>query len=395
VETTLLDDARALQDWMVTIRRELHRHPEVMYDLERTSEAVRRELDALGIAYRYPVAQTGIVATIGDGSGPCVALRADMDALPIEEESGVDFSSEEPGRMHACGHDCHTAMLLGAAQLLKAREAQIRGTVKLLFQPAEEGGAGGLRMCEEGALESPAVERAFGLHVWPSLPTGQIGSRAGTLLAAAGSVDITVTGTGGHAAMPHLAADPVATAAQIVCELQTIVSRELDPLNSGVVSITTIHGGDAFNVIPAEVRMQGTIRSLTTPGLKFIQARVRAIAEGIAAAHRCAAAVSFEAVEYPATVNDAAAWALAREVGGELLGAGAVLESPPIMGGEDFSFILERVPGCFVLLGVRNEAIGADKSLHHPQFIADEAALPIGAALHAGFALRALDASRA
>ena len=395
METTLLDDARALQDWMVTIRRELHRHPEVMYDLERTSEAVRRELDALGIAYRYPVAQTGIVATIGDGSGPCVALRADMDALPIEEESGVDFSSEEPGRMHACGHDCHTAMLLGAAQLLKAREAQIRGTVKLLFQPAEEGGAGGLRMCEEGALESPAVERAFGLHVWPSLPTGQIGSRAGTLLAAAGSVDITVTGTGGHAAMPHLAADPVATAAQIVCELQTIVSRELDPLNSGVVSITTIHGGDAFNVIPAEVRMQGTIRSLTTPGLKFIQARVRAIAEGIAAAHRCAAAVSFEAVEYPATVNDAAAWALAREVGGELLGAGAVLESPPIMGGEDFSFILERVPGCFVLLGVRNEAIGADKSLHHPQFIADEAALPIGAALHAGFALRALDASRA
>jgi len=395
METTLLDDARAQQEWMVAIRRDLHRHPELMYDLERTSEAVRRELDALGIPYRYPVAQTGIVATIGDGGGPCVALRADMDALPIEEESGVDFSSEEPGRMHACGHDCHTAMLLGAAQLLKAREEQIRGTVKLLFQPAEEGGAGGLRMCDEGALESPAVQRAFGLHVWPTMPTGQIGSRAGTLLAAAGSVDITVSGTGGHAAMPHLAADPVATAAQIVCELQTIVSRELDPLNSGVVSITTIHGGDAFNVIPAEVRLKGTIRSLTTPGLKFIQERVRAIAEGIAAAHRCMAQVSFEAVEYPATVNDAASWALAREVAGELLGAGAVLESPPIMGGEDFSFILERVPGCFVLLGVRNEAIGADKSLHHPQFIADEDALPIGAALHAAFALRALDALRA
>lgn len=394
MESTLLDEARALQDRMVAVRRELHRHPELMYDLHRTSEVVRRELDALGIPYRFPVAETGIVAAIGGGEGPCVALRADMDALPIHEEAEVPFRSEIDGKMHACGHDCHTAMLLGAAQLLKAREGQIRGTVKLLFQPAEEGGAGGLRMCNEGALENPRVERAFGLHVWPYIPTGHIASCAGPMLASAGMVEIVVHGVGGHAAMPHGTADPVVAAARIVDALQTIVSRELDPMTPGVVSITTIHGGDAFNVIPPEVRLQGTIRSLTTAGLQFLQERVRAIAEGTAAAHRCTAGVAFPGEDYPATVNDAAAWALAREVGAGVVGAQAVHEMTPIMGGEDFSYVLERVPGCFVALGVGKPEIGADKGLHHPRFIADENALPIGAALHAGFALRSLEALR-
>jgi IAA-amino acid hydrolase len=391
MESTLLDEARALQDRMVAVRRELHRHPELMYDLHRTSEVVRRELDAAGIPYRFPVAETGIVATIGGGGGPCVALRADMDALPIHEEADVPFRSEINGKMHACGHDCHTAMLLGAAQLLKARESEIRGTVKLLFQPAEEGGAGGLRMCNEGALENPKVQRAFGLHVWPYIPTGVIASCAGPMLASAGMVEIVVYGVGGHAAMPHTTVDPVVAAARIVGELQTIVSREVDPMTPAVVSITTIHGGDAFNVIPPEVRLQGTIRSMTTDGLKFLQERVRAIAEGTAAAHRCTAEVTFPGEDYPATVNDAEAWALARQVGAGLLGADAVKEMTPIMGGEDFSYVLERVPGCFVVLGTGKPEIGADKGLHHPRFIADEDALPIGAALHAAFALRSLE----
>jgi IAA-amino acid hydrolase len=390
----LLVEARDIQDWIVGLRRELHRHPELMFDLPRTSALVRRELDALGIPYRHPVAECGVVATIGTGEGPCVALRADMDALPVHEQADVEFRSEVPNRMHACGHDCHTAMLLGAARILKAREGALRGTVKLLFQPAEEGGGGGLRMCDEGALENPKVDRAFGMHVFAQVPTGMIAGRAGTLLASAGKLVIVVEGRGGHAGMPHTAVDPVTTAGHILCALQTIVSREVDPTRGGVVSVTTVHGGDAFNVVPPEVTMTGTLRSLTSDGLKFLQDRVRTVAESTAAAHRCTARVSFPDLDYPATVNDAASWALAREVGAELLGTGAVVEMPPMMGGEDFAYVLERVPGCFVVLGVGNPAIGADKIVHHPQFVADEAALPIGAAMHAAYAVKALETLR-
>lgn len=395
MESTLLDEARALRGWIVAVRRELHRYPELMFDLYRTSAVVRRELDAIGVPYRFPVAETGIVAMIGVGDEPCVALRADMDALPIHEEADVDFRSEVDGKMHACGHDCHTAMLLGAAQLLKAREGEIRGTVKLIFQPAEEGGMGGLRMCNEGVLEKPEVQRAFGLHVWPYIPTGTIASRAGTLLVAGSSLEIIVSGEGGHAAMPHLSIDPIATAAQIISQLQMVVAREVDPLGSVVVSITSIHSGDSFNIIPPNVRMQGSIRALTTQDLRHVQSRVREIAEATAAAHRCTATIAVDKVDYPATVNTPEAWQLARRVGESMLGAPAVQEAQVSMGGEDFSFILDRVPGgCFVLLGVGNASIGADKGLHHPAFIADEDALAIGAALHAAVAMRSLEALR-
>jgi len=390
MEVELLEAARSAQDWMVAIRRELHMHPELGYDLHETSRLVREKLDELGIPYRFPVAETGIVATLGTGESPCVALRADMDALPIHEEADVPFRSRVEGKMHACGHDCHTAMLLGAARLLKEREGELQGTVKLLFQPAEEGGAGGSRMCEEGALESPGVERVFGLHVWPFLPTGSIGSRAGTFLAATSSVAITITGKGGHAAMPQYAIDPVTTAAKVVCELQTIISREVDPLQSGVVSITAVHGGEAFNVIPPSVEMWGTLRSLTTTGLEYIKTRVREIATLIAAANRCEAHVVFPDRDYPATVNDAYLWSVAKELGGSLLGEASVQELAPVMGGEDFAFYAEQVPGCFVALGTRNEELGAIYSVHHPRFKADEDALPIGSALHVAFALRSL-----
>ena len=391
----LLDEATAYRDWIVAIRRELHQHPELMYEEVKTSALVRRVLGELGIPFQFPVAQTGVVAMLGDGQGPCVALRADMDALPIHEEADVEFRSQVDGRMHACGHDCHTAMLLGAARMLKAHESEIHGTVKLLFQPAEEGGAGALRMCEEGALVAPAVQRAFVLHVWPYLPTGRVGSRAGSFLASAGVFDITVVGTGGHAAMPHMVLDPVTTTAAIVCALQTIVSREIDPLEAAVVSVTTIHGGETHNVIPPQVRVTGTIRSLTSKGLLFLQDRVREIATHVASAHQCEARVEFPGHDYPATVNDASSWQMARTVAADMLGGDAVHEVTPVMGGEDFAYVLERVPGCFVALGCRNEAAGAVFGVHHPKFVVDEDALPIGAALHVGFAFRTLADLRA
>jgi IAA-amino acid hydrolase len=245
-------------------------------------------------------------------------------------------------------------------------------------------------MCEEGALDEPAVQRIFGLHVWPLLRSGTIASRPGTLLAAASSFSIVLTGTGGHAGVPHLAIDPIAAAAALVCALQSIVSRETDPLDAAVVSITAVHGGDGFNVIPSEVTMKGTLRSLTSAGLEVLKARVRDIAVHVAAARRCNAAIEFPGHDYPATVNDALCWQTARQIGREMLGDDAVREALPVMGTEDFAYYLNRIPGCFVFLGVGDEAQGTCYSVHHPKFKVDERALAIGAALHVAFALRSI-----
>jgi IAA-amino acid hydrolase len=390
----VLQQAQAIRDWIVRHRRQLHRHPELMYEEVRTSQLVRDTLDELGILYRYPLAETGVLATLGNGEGPCVALRADMDALPIHEEADVPFRSDVDGKMHACGHDCHTAMLLGAARLLKEHQAEISGTVKLLFQPAEEGGAGGRRMRDEGALEAPRVDRIFGLHVWPQLPTGSIGACEGVFLAASAFLQITLRGVGGHAAMPHLTVDPVPTAAKLITELQTIVSRETDPLDSAVVSITAIHAGQAYNVIPEVVEMKGTIRALTTSMLEHLQTRVREVAMHTASANRCEAQVEFPGNIYPPTINDGRSWTLAKQVAADMLSAADVHELSPTMGGEDFAFYTEQVPGCFVGLGVRNKDQDPVYFLHHPKFTVDENALPLGAALHVSYALRSLDELR-
>ena len=385
------EESKSISDWIVKIRRELHEHPELMYEEFRTSELIRRELDKLDIQYKHPIAETGVLASIGNGNGPCVALRADMDALPIHEETDVPFKSKIDGKMHACGHDCHVSMLLGAAKLLKNKESEINGTIKLLFQPAEEGGAGGKLMREEGALENPDVERIFGLHVWPQMPSGQIGSREGTFLAATSSLSLTVKGVGGHAAVPQLAKDPVLTSARIITNLQSIISRELDPLESGVVSITVINGGNASNVIPSEVKVKGTLRSLTMDGLKELQMRVKEISEGIAQTHGCEAIVEYVGNDYPPTVNDSEMWKFAKNVGIELLGDDNVSDLDAVMGGEDFAYYTEKVKGCFVVLGMNNPDIDATYSVHHPMFKADEDALHIGTALHTIFALKSLE----
>ena len=385
------EESKSISDWIISIRRELHEHPELMYEEFKTSELIRRELDKLEIPYKHPIAETGVLASIGNGNGPCVALRADMDALPIHEETDVSFKSKIDGKMHACGHDCHVSMLLGAARLLKGKEDQINGTIKLLFQPAEEGGAGGKLMREEGALKNPIVERIFGLHVWPQMPSGQIGSREGTFLAATSSLNLTVKGVGGHAAVPQLTKDPVLTSARIITNLQSIISRELDPLDSGVVSITVINGGNVSNVIPSDVNVKGTLRSLTMDGLKELQKRVKEIAEGIAQTHGCEAIVEYVGNDYPPTVNDSDMWKFAKEIGIELLGNENVSDLDAVMGGEDFAYYTEKVKGCFVVLGMNNPDIDATYSVHHPMFKADEAALHVGTTLHTIFALKSLE----
>ncbi|MCC7265308.1 MAG: amidohydrolase [Candidatus Latescibacteria bacterium] len=391
----VLEEAKSIAEWIVSLRRQIHRHPELMYKEIKTSLFIRATLDELGIPYRYPLAETGIVATLGDGKGACVALRADMDALPIHEEADVPFRSEVAGRMHACGHDCHTAMLLGAARLLKAYESELHGTIKLIFQPAEEGGAGADRMCQEGALEGPKVERIFGLHVWPAMTTGTVAGNAGAILAATGAFEITVKGKGGHGALPHLTIDPIMCAAKIIIELQTIVSRETNPFSPTVVSVGSVHGGQARNVIPEEVQLTGTFRSLSEAGLVFVKQRIEEIAISVAAANRCHASLLCPMREYPPTINDEACWSLVRRATESLIGSQNVCAMEPILGGEDFAFYQQRIPGCFAFLGVSDPAWETRHGVHHPKFRVDEAALPIGTAWHVAMAMESLAGTRA
>ena len=383
----LLQSASAIEPWMIDIRRQLHQCPELMYELHETSAIVCKELEKLDISFERGIAQTGVVATIGTRDANCVALRADMDALPIHEEADIDFRSKNDGKMHACGHDCHTAMLLGAAKILKERESQLNGSVKLFFQPAEEGGAGAKQMCDAGVMDNPKVQKVFGIHVWPMIPTGQLTGRPGAFLASTNSFNITVTGRGGHAAMPHFTIDPVTTAAKIITEAQTLISREQDPLQGAVISFTAIQGGEAHNVIPSSVLIKGTIRSLSAANKDTLKQRLEEIATGIAKINHCTAKMDSRGIDYPEMSNDPALWQAVVAMGERLVGAGNFPVCDPMMGGEDFAFYGAHAPTSFVALGIQNETKGCVHGLHHPKFKVDESAFKIGAALHAAFAL--------
>jgi amidohydrolase len=370
---------------IVALRRDIHREPEFGFDTEKTAGKVLAALDGLPLDIRTGIAENGVVATLkGGGDGPTVGLRADMDALPIREETGLPFASETDGKMHACGHDGHTSMLVGAAHALSGVRERVNGTVKFFFQPAEAGGGGGKVMVEEGVADD--VASIFALHLWPGLPFGKAATKAGPIMAAADAFEMTVRGAGGHGAMPHLAADAITMAAQIVTALQTVVSREVDPVEPAVLTVGEIGAGTAFNIIPETARLGGTVRTLNEDLRRKMPERIAHLARSVAQGMRGDAEIDYE-FSYPVTMNDEGVARRALGVIGDLFGEENALELPnPSMGAEDFAFFLQKIPGAFIWLGVGEDVSG----LHTPTFAFDEEILPLGSALLTALALESL-----
>ena len=382
VSVTRLAEQAAPQ--VVAWRRDLHAHPELSNREQRTAQTVAGILREIGLTeIQTGVAQHGVVALIrGNRATPVVALRADLDALPVQEATGLPFASQNSGVMHACGHDGHTAMLLGAARVLFQLRESLPGSVKLVFQPAEEGHppdeeGGAALMIKEGVLRDPAVGAIFGLHVAPDLPTGQVAYRAGGMLASVDRFRVIVRGKQSHAAMPWLGADPIVAAAHVITALQTIASRKIDARQPVVVSIGIVQGGQAWNIIPEQVVLEGTIRTHDKAVRDRVADLFRTVVTQTAAAHETQAEIEFS--DYgPPVWNDPALVARMQPTLARVVGAANVVESPPVMVGEDFAYYQQEIPGMFLFLGVRNEAIGAVHPLHTPQFTLDEAALTVG-----------------
>lgn len=374
------------RDALTELRRDLHAHPELRFAEHRTAGIVAERLAALGLAVHRGLGGTGVVGTLrGEGRG-AIMLRADMDALPITEASGVAHASRHEGRMHACGHDGHVAMLLGAAHVL-ARGAPPPATVHFVFQPGEEGGAGALRMVEDGLFDQFPVEACFGLHNWPTLPIGQFGIRDGAIMAAGTRFTITVEGRGGHAAQPHLAVDPIAIGCALVGQAQTLVSRRTDPVKAAVLSVCMFQAGESDNVLPGRAEIRGTIRTLDSGVMADLQAGLTALVEGVCAAQGATGRVAFHGA-YPVTANSSPEARFAAAAMRDLVGGAAVEDpTPPNMTSEDFGFILERRPGAYGLIGIAEPGRPCP-ALHAPTYDFNDAAIPLGVAYWVALARR-------
>jgi hippurate hydrolase len=390
IDSALLAGAEDGLDEAVELRRRLHAHPELGLDLPRTQKVVVEELDGLGLEISLGQRTTSVTAVL-DGSrpGPTTLLRGDMDALPMPEDTDLPFASEVDGVMHACGHDAHVAMLVGAARLLSHRRAEVAGRVVFMFQPGEEGFAGARLMLDEGLLERfGPVDRAFAVHITPNFASGTVATRPGTLMASADSFMATVTGRGGHASMPHDAVDPVPVACEIVTALQSMITRRLPAFDPAVVTVASIRAGTTSNVIAETAVLEGTVRAVSESSRALALEGVRRVVEHVAAAHLCSAEVASTLEGYPVTVNDDTAADRTLRVAEELFGPDRTLHMPtPVMGAEDWSFVLRRVPGSMAFVGAAPAGVDRPAPNHSNRMIIDESAMATGMALYAAMAL--------
>jgi amidohydrolase len=375
---TVIKEIKQFHDEMTEWRRDIHQHPELKFEENCTADLVAAKLKEFGIEIHRGLAKTGVVGTINNGDGPSIGLRADMDALPLEENNTFKHASRNPGKMHACGHDGHTAMLLGAAKHL-ASSKNFKGTVNFIFQPAEEGGGGGELMIKEGLFEMFPVDSVYGLHNWPGMPAGIFGVGSGPIMASVDTFDLTINGRGGHAAMPDQCIDPIIIASQVVSALQTIPSRNTHPVDSLVISVTKIHAGDAYNVIPDSVQMHGTVRTFQPETRKEIPSSMLRVTEGVCAAYGGTCELNYMS-GYPATINSVAETEISAKAVVDLFGEENIIRNPtPSMGGEDFSYMLEARPGCYVWLGIGPGKGEGGCMLHSSRYDFNDDILPIGA----------------
>lgn len=373
----ILEEMEAYVSEMKAWRHDIHAHPETAFEEFRTSDTVAEKLAAFGLDVHRGLGKTGVVATLHTGAGPTIGLRADMDALFIDERNTFAHASRHPGRMHACGHDGHTAMLLGAACRL-ARTRAFRGTVHFIFQPAEENEGGGRVMVEDGLFEKFPMDMVFALHNWPGREVGSFAVKPGVMMASSDNFEIVLRGEGAHGAMPHMGVDPIVAGAAVVTALQSIVSRESDPTDSAVVSVTCFNGGETWNAIPDRVHLKGTARALSPQSRDALEEAIGRIARSVGAAHGVGVDYTYHRL-YPPTVNSADAVEIAARAAARIVGKENVDLAPmPSMGGEDFSFMLERKPGCYIWLG--NGPAGGGRTLHNSRYDFNDDILVLGAA---------------